>query len=647
VPEGARAGPIDPDRAHRAQAEQTNSYVAVSNYPGTTVEIARGWTAVDGERVPVLDTPGAHSFIPASEDERVTRDILLRDGTRAAVAVGDAKNLERTLLLALQLCELEVPFVLCLNMMDEARNRRIEIDVDALADLLGVDVIPTVAIQRKGLPRVRLALERPRPGHAGVRYPEPIERALDRVVPLMPEAPISQRALALMILCGDQTLVEWLRDRVDAPVLSVVEDVRQQLRRAFRDPVLYVVNHSRLERARQLAGRVVSTPATPAHDGRAFLRWLERMTVHPVWSVPVLGGVLYLAYLFVGVFGAGMLVDLLENSLFGRWINPAATAVVERTVPWEFLADMLVGPYGVVTMALTYALALILPIVTTFFIAFGVLEDSGYLPRLAVILNRLFKRIGLNGKAVLPMILGLGCDTMATLTTRILETRKERLIVIVLLSLAVPCSAQLTVILAMLGAISLTAMGIWLAVIAGVIVLVGTLAARLVPGQSSDFIVELPPLRLPRLSNILLKTVGRIEWYLKEALPLFVLGTLVLFLGDRLGLLERVRVAVEPVISGLLGLPREAAEAFLIGFLRRDFGAAGLYEMMRAGQLDAAQVVVAAVTITLFMPCIAQFFMIVKELGWRTSLVIAVFVFGFALVVGGALNWVLGVWPVL
>jgi ferrous iron transport protein B len=122
---------------------------------------------------------------------------------------------------------------------------------------------------------------------------------------------------------------------------------------------------------------------------------------------------------------------------------------------------------------------------------------------------------------------------------------------------------------------------------------------------------------------------------------------LVLFLSDRLGLLERVRVAVEPVVSGLLGLPREAAEAFLIGFLRLDFGAAGLYEMMRAGQLDAAQVVVAAVTITLFMPCIAQFFMIVKELGWRMSLAIAVFVFGFALAVGGALNWGLGVWPVL
>jgi ferrous iron transport protein B len=371
------------------------------------------------------------------------------------------------------------------------------------------------------------------------------------------------------------------------------------------------------------------------------------MTVHPVWSVPILAGVLWVAYLLVGKFGAGTLVDLLEERLFGNWVNPAATALVERLVPFEILRDMLVGPYGVITMALTYAVALILPIVATFFIVFGALEDSGYLPRLAVILNRVFQRMGLNGRAVLPMILGLGCDTMATLTTRILETRKERLIVILLLSLAVPCSAQLTVIMAMLSAISLTAVAVWLLVILGVIVLVGSLAARVLPGRGSDFIVELPPLRVPRLSNILLKTVGRIEWYIKEAVPLFLLGTFVLFVGDRLGLLEWVRRGIEPVIRGWLGLPREAAEAFLIGFLRRDFGAAGLYQMNQAGALDAVQVVVAAVTITLFIPCIAHFFMVVKERGWRTGLAIAAFVFPFALGVGAGVNWLLRALPIL
>jgi ferrous iron transport protein B len=405
--------------------------------------------------------------------------------------------------------------------------------------------------------------------------------------------------------------------------------------------VLVVLNQARMRQARKLAREVATRAEERKHNGRSFAAWLERVSVHPVWSVPVLAAVLYGAYQFVGVFGAGTLVGLMEEGLFGQWINPATTRLIEALAPWQFVRDLLVGPYGVVTMALTYALALILPIVSTFFIAFGVLEDSGYLPRLAVVLNRIFKRMGLNGKAVLPMVLGLGCDTMATLTTRMLESRKERLIVILLLSLGVPCSAQLTVILAMLGSVSMAAVGIWAAIIVGVIVIVGALAARVLPGRSSEFIVELPPLRLPQLSNILVKTAARIEWYLKEAVPLFVLGTLILFAGDRLGLLARLQRLTEPVVSGWLGLPAETAEAFIIGFLRRDFGAAGLYRMSQEGLLDWVQVVVAAVTITLFIPCIAQFFMVVKERGWRTGLAIAAFVFSFALVAGTALNFLL------
>jgi len=422
--------------------------------------------------------------------------------------------------------------------------------------------------------------------------------------------------------------------------------VRQELRRCFREPVLYHVSRARRRVASGLAEDVLSQTDRVAANGRRAIASLERWTVHPVWSVPLLGALLFVVYQFVGVLGADMLVGLLEEKLFGAWINPAATGLVERLIPWEFLREMLVGPYGVVTMALTYAFALILPIVGTFFIAFGALEDSGYLPRIAVVLNRVFKRMGLNGKAVLPMVLGLGCDTMATLTTRILETRKERLIVIILLSLGVPCSAQLAVILAMLGSVSMAAVGVWIAIIVAVIVIVGALASRVLPGRGSDFIVELPPLRLPRPGNILMKTAARIEWYLKEAVPLFVVGTLLLFLTDWFGLLEKIRSAAEPVVTGWLGLPREATEAFIIGFLRRDFGAAGLYRMTEAGELDAVQVLIAAVTITLFIPCIAQFLMTVRERGWRTGLAIALFVFSFALGIGGALNWLMRALPV-
>ena len=619
----------------------TGTYVTVSNYPGTTVEVSTGHAALWGRRVAIVDTPGAASFVPSSEDERVTRDILLDGAAQNVVVVGDAKNLERTLLLAVQVAEMGIPFVLCLNMMDEARARGLAVDEEGLAEQLGVPVVSTVAVRREGIGRLITALERPRPGQVRIVYPEPIERALESVIPLLPQARLSARSLALMALSGDVTLSEWLSQGMTPESLDRLEQVRQGLRREFPEPVAYVVNRARLTEASRVGRSSAPRPAPDERPRRRFGRFLDTATTHRIWGLPVLAAVLYLSYLFVGVFGAKTLVDLLENGLFGKILSPAAIAAANRWIPWAIVRDLLVGPYGIITMALAYSLALVLPIVGTFFLAFGALEDSGYLPRLAVMVNRLFRKMGLNGKAVLPMVLGLGCDTMATLTTRILETPKERLIVILLLALGVPCSAQLTVVMAMLSGLSVWAVLIWAGVVLGVIVLVGSLAARVLPGRGSDFVLELPPLRVPQIGNIAVKTLARIEWYLKEAVPLFVLGTLILFVADRLRLLGFVERAAEPVLTGLLGLPRETAGAFVVGFLRRDFGAAGLFELARHGRLSPEQIVVSMVTITLFIPCIANFFMIVKERGWKTGLAIAAFITPFALGAGAAVHWAL------
>ncbi|HEX5042655.1 MAG TPA: ferrous iron transport protein B [Candidatus Polarisedimenticolaceae bacterium] len=618
----------------------TGRYVTVSNYPGTTVEMTSGSSVIAGDKVTVLDTPGTSSLLPLSDDERVTRDVLLSGEAHRVVAVGDAKNLERTVLLALQLCETGVPFVLCLNMMDEAAARGIAIDAALLAGRLGVEVVPTVAVRREGIDRLRLAIPRAAPGLARVTYPEPVERALERAQPLLPPSPLAPRALALMVLCGGEEVLRAACGGQLPPGAPRLLEIARDLQAAYREPLTYVVTQTRVREAWQIVEAVARRTASGA-GSHPWRERLTRATTHPLWGLPVLALVLYACYVFVGVWGAGTLVGFLEEVVFGRWINPTATVLVHRAVPTAFLQDMLVGEYGVITMALTYALALILPIVTTFFLAFGVLEDSGYLPRLAVMVHRVFKKMGLNGKAVLPMVLGLGCDTMATVTTRILETPKERMLVILLLALGVPCSAQLTVVLMMLGSLSPLAMLIWLGIVCGVIVLVGAAAARVLPGRGSDFVLELPPLRVPGLRNIAVKTVARLEWYLKEAVPLFVLGTLLLFLADRLHLLGRVERLAAPVVQGVLGLPPETAEAFVIGFLRRDFGAAGLYRMSAAGALSPVQVLVAVVVITLFIPCIANFFMMVKERGWKFGLAAAAFIFPFSLAVGGALHWLL------
>ncbi len=619
----------------------TGNYVNVANYPGTTVELTRGVVAINGFRLPIIDTPGTNTFDPTSDDERVARDILLDGAAHGVLAVGDAKNPERALLLGLQLAEMEIPFVLALNMMDEARARGIHLDTRSIAAALGVEVVPTVAVRGEGVDEIRRAMERPARGRAAIAYPDRIEQAVREIVPLLPPSAVSPRSLALMVLGGERTLLDSLRARMPPNSWSALESARASCRAAFDKPLGYVLNEARVRAAWRLAETSAKSSDRAPSAARRFSERLEAMTTHPILGLPFLAAALYVAYLFVGVFGAGTLVGLLEEDLFGGVVNPWAIEAADRFLPWTWLRDMLVGEYGLLTMALTYALALVLPIVGTFFIAFGVLEDSGYLPRLAVMVNRVFKHMGLNGKAVLPMVLGLGCDTMATLTTRILETRKERLIVILLLALGVPCSAQLTVVMTMLAAMSPAATLVWIGIVAGSIVLVGALAARVIPGRGSDFVLELPPIRVPRPGNILVKTLARIEWYLKEAVPLFLLGTLLLFLADRFRILEMAERAFEPVLNGLLGLPKESAGAFLVGFLRRDFGTAGLYHMAQEGTLDTVGALVAVVTVTLFIPCIANFFMMIKERGWKTGVAIAAFIFPFALLVGTILNAVL------
>jgi len=368
-----------------------------------------------------------------------------------------------------------------------------------------------------------------------------------------------------------------------------------------------------------------------------FQEWLGRAVREPLTGLPILLLVLYVTYLFVGVLGAQTLVGLLEEGLFGKYLNPWATTLASH-LPFAFAREFLVGEYGLITMGLTYAIAIVLPVVTTFFFIFGFLEDSGYIPRLAIFSDRLFRAMGLNGKAVLPMVLGLGCDTMATMTTRILATPKERLIAILLLALGVPCSAQLATIMGILGGISFAAVVTLFAVVLTQMVLVGFLAARALTGERSDFIMELPPMRMPRLRNLLTKTVLRVRWYLGEAVPLFLIGTVLLFILDRLGALQGITAAARPLVTGVLGLPPKAAEVFVMGFLRRDYGAAGLFLMARDGALTHVQAVVALTVMTLFVPCVANFLMIVKERGLRIGLAILAVVTTIAVGTGAVLN---------
>lgn len=615
----------------------TGRYVTVSNYPGTTVEVARGEAKGRGRTIEVVDTPGVYSLLPMSEDERVTRDILMNEPGSQVLQVCDAKNMRRSLMITLQLAEMGLPLVLAVNMADEARNRGVMPKLEGLEERIGVPAVATVAVRKKGVDRLLGLLERACPSPLRISYGEKIESALAQLEWLLPDpTPIGKRALALMLLCGDDSLSPWLAENIPAERIRTMNAVRNRLVEEGGGEAAYRVNQARLAWIDALLEELGEEPV--AARGTDWAQRFGAYAMDPLYGVPILLGVLLLAYGFVGVFGAGILVDFLEEQAFGKFLVPAAAWAAERAIPWPVVRDFLVGPYGMISMALSYAIAIVLPIVGTFFLGFGILEDSGYLPRLAVMVDRIFKKIGCNGKAVLPMILGLGCDTMATLTTRILETRKERIIVTLLLALGIPCSAQLGVILGMLADVGPGATAAWAGILAGVILLVGYLAAKVIPGEPSDFILEIPPIRMPQLSNLGIKTMARIEWYLREAVPLFVLGTAILFAADRLGWLAAVQRAAEPIVAGVLDLPPKTAEAFLIGFLRRDYGAAGLFDMARAGLLSNLQVVVSLVTITLFIPCLANFLVIIKEQGSKIAAGMAVFIFPFAVLVGAAVN---------
>lgn len=615
----------------------TGRYVTVSNYPGTTVELTHGMLP-DG--CPLIDTPGTNSLTSASDDERVTANVLFEnaESVGAVVQVADAKNLRRALLLTLQLAETGVPLVLNLNMLDEADAHGIKIDTERLAERLGIDVTTTVATQRVGIEKLMDAIQNARPVRWQPAYEAPIEAAVQAVGEELPGDLDHSRGLAIRMLCGDEALAARYG------LNGTLDSARDQLADAYGRPARTVILGQQMRAAQSLLNEVM-TVAPRQRSG--FAQRLGRWMIDPLVGWFFLAAILWVVYKFVGELGAGTLVGFMEETVFGQWINPLSTRLVDALLPIPFIHDLLVGNYGVITMALSYGLALVLPIVSTFFIAFSILEDSGYLPRLAIMFNRVFKLMGLNGKAVLPMVLGLGCDTMATLSTRILETRKERIMVTLLLALGVPCSAQLGVILGMLGQMSATGILIWGGVVLGTMMIVGLLAAKLLPGETGDFILELPPIRVPRLSNIVIKTVARLEWYLKEVLPLFIVGTLILFALDKTGVLVIAEQVAAPLVVGFLGLPAAATGAFLIGFLRRDYGAAGLFALALAGQLDTTQIVVSLIVITLFIPCIANVLMIVKEYGGKVAAGVALTVFPLAFAVGGVVNFALHVFHIV
>lgn len=412
-------------------------------------------------------------------------------------------------------------------------------------------------------------------------------------------------------------------------LLPAISEARRHRRREHLGP-------ARRRQADLLVGDVVRSQSPVS--GRSWEEW----TTHPLVGGIMLVGVLWAVYQLVGVLAAQTIVTFTEKTLMRGIYEPMVKALVAQVLsPASFPYRILVGEFGILTMTVTYALGLLLPMVSGFYLALAILEDSGYLPRVAVLTDRFLNRIGLNGRAVIPMILGFGCVTMALFTTRVLGSRRERIIAAALLSIVVPCSAQLAVITALIVPLGPRYVLLYLLTLLLLYGLLGLALNGLLPGCSTDLLLDLPPLRWPRVGNVCKKSMIRVMTFLTEATSIFACGALGISLMQESGFLRWIERVFYPLTVAWLRLPPQAARAFVMGLVRRDFGAAGLYALA----MTPHQTLVAVLTITLFAPCIASVLVLLKEMGLRVGAAILVGAVAVAVVVGGVVGRLLAYLP--
>lgn len=634
----------------------TGLYVEVSNYPGTTVEILKGRY----KNFIVYDTPGIYGLSSFNDEERIAKNMIME--ADVILNIVDAVNLERDLFLTLQLIDTGKPVVVALNMMDEAEKKKIKINIERLSKLLGVPVIPTIAVKQQGFKEVADAIEKATIGNRDKKIQEKIST-------ISKKFKVSEIE-SLLIIEGDSETIDKLKSKFDGEIYNF--DEREKI---------YI---ERRNKANQIVAEVVSIDTA----GGKVSGLIGRLAIHPIFGLFFIAIVLYLAYLVVGKLIAQDLVSFTENEIGSRiyeynirklvanyfpveinvnvldeneeivevknfvfehglknspnTLNELQNFVRDKNVEYEFnfkspVLTILFGEFGVLTMTVKYLLFLLLPLVIGFYLMLAILEDSGYLPRLATFVDRLMNYVGLNGKAVIPMILGFGCVTMATITTRLLSTSREKRIMTAILQITIPCSAQLAVITTLLMRAGFQATLIYLLTMFSVFVTVGVVLNKVLPGGATPLLIDLPPMRIPRIDNLARKTWMRTFYFIKEAGMWFFIGAFLIGVMQVTGLLEKWIQVLSPLTVNWLQLPAEASRAFIMGIVRRDFGAAGFYAL----DLTPMQTVAGLVTITLFVPCIASLMVMLKERGAFEGLIIWASSWIIAFTVGGIVSQIL------
>ncbi len=588
---------------------------ATANFPGSSVAYTISRAMVLGREVEIVDLPGIYSITTTDAAEEQALRFLLDGEPEAIINVVDSTRLGRSLELTLQLLELGRPVVVALNMMDEARRKGIEVDAEALSRELGVPVVPTVARRGQGLKRLfREALrsvlseQRPEPKHLD----REIERAVDRLVEMLPTEPrvypVPRRFLALKVLERDPGITRAI-GRAHTGFLERAEGVVKGLEELHSWNVPEVLSGHRHAVAHALEDRV-----SQFHRTRVGWRErLDRVLLHPVTGGPLMVAILGL--FFYAVFGAGKYVEQPLVELFER----LGADIIASFPPGSILANLLHG----LVLGVSGGVAIVLPYLVPFLLGLAILEDTGYLPRMAYILDNLMHRIGLHGKSVLPLVLGYGCTVPAIMATRILESPRDRRLTATL-AVFIPCSARSTVIYGLVAAFlgPWWALGIYALNIL-VIVVLGTILARKVEGRSPGLILEIPDLRAPSATTMLAKTWLSLKEFIVIAWPLLIASSIVLGLLEWAGADRVINLLLEPFTVFALGLPAAVGVTLVFGVLRKELSLVMLVQAMGTTALATVMTPVQIVTFTLFVlfyvPCVATVAALARELGWKDT----------------------------
>ncbi len=609
----------------------TGKYTLVANYPLTTVDINRADCVIEGQPYEVIDTPGLHCLYIHSEEELVVRDMIFSERPDVIIQCIDANRLKQSLTLTADLLELGIPMVISLNAIDETSRKGIWIDSDGLSSLLGVPVVESVAVNGLGTNELKKVLQKARVGKFAPRYGPIIDDGILTLESQLPQEFGFGHKAAILLLLGDPFLTDYLKERYGGEKVAELNDQVNRITRQFRGKFGHVLHNKRAQWVDNLADKAVrKQKVAPGQFAKGF----GRLSRHPVFGIPILLIVIFTMYFLV--------VNV--ANIIASWMNETVWFPVEskidNLVKIQWLNEFLIGDYGVLSLGLANAFLTILPILSVFFIVFNILEDIGYIPNLCVLTKRIFDKLGLSGSAIMPLVLGFGCKTMATLTTKSLRSRKERYIAIYLIAFAIPCAAQMALNMSILGRMGIRAFVIAFSALVFVEIAAGLTLNKILPEeQRSDFLQELPPIRLPNPKAVIVKTYYRLWWFIKEAVPVFIYAAVILFVIDKTGILDTTKNVLRPVMNGWLGLPVQMVDALILCMARHEAAAGMIIKLIEKGQLNYVQCIVAVTITTMFVPCFANIMAMIRQLGIRRALTMAVIINASSFLIAGCLNW--------